>query len=203
MAMSTTSKDITWHHGEISEKDRRTYRGHAGAAIWLTGFSGSGKSTVAYRTEALLSELGMTAYVLDGDNLRHGLNSDLGFSPEDRKENIRRIGHVARLFVDAGVIVLCSFVSPYRRDRDRIRQLMPQGRFFEAHVNTPLSVCEKRDPKGLYGKARKGEIKGFTGLDAPYEAPETPELLIPTHTQSIDDSAQQIADTLRAHGVMS
>ena len=183
------AENLTWHIGEVDRDARAAAHGHRGAVIWFTGLSGSGKSTIGHRVERLLIERGAFAYVLDGDNIRHGLNGDLGFAPEDRVENIRRIGEVARLFADAGGLVLSAFISPYRKDRDRVRGLMGQGEFIEVFVDTPLEICEARDPKGLYKKARAGEISNFTGLDAPYEAPQSPEVHLETANLSVDDAA--------------
>ncbi len=170
------SSDVTWHAGQV----QRVERPSLGATVWLTGLSGSGKSTVAIAAERALVDAGRPAYVLDGDNLRHGLNADLGFSAGDRAENVRRVGHVARLLADAGVVVLVPLISPYRADRDRVRALHVEASvpFFEVFVDTPIELCEQRDPKGLYAKARAGEIIGFTGIDDPYEAPEAPELVL-------------------------
>jgi len=195
-------KNLTWHVGEVDPEARRRAHGHGGAVLWLTGLSGSGKSTIAHRVERMLIERGAFAYVLDGDNVRHGLNRDLGFSEEDRVENIRRIGEVARLFADAGAIVLSAFISPYRQDRDRIRAMMPSGQFVEVFVDTPLEICEARDPKGLYEKARAGEISGFTGIDAPYEAPAHPEVHLRTEGLGIDESAQRVVHYLEAHEIL-
>ncbi|MGD8607611.1 MAG: adenylyl-sulfate kinase [Myxococcales bacterium] len=195
-------KNLTWHVGEVAPEARRRAHGHGGAVLWFTGLSGSGKSTIAHRVERMLVERGVFAYVLDGDNIRHGLNRDLGFSPEDRVENIRRIGEVARLFADAGAVVLSAFISPYRQDRDRIRELMPSGQFVEVFVDTPLEICEARDPKGLYRKARAGEISGFTGIDAPYEAPERPEVHLRTEGLGVDESALRVIHYLENHQVL-
>ena len=186
------ASNITWHVGEVDREARARAHGHRGATLWLTGLSGSGKSTVGHRVERMLLERGAFAYVLDGDNVRHGLNRDLGFAAEDRQENIRRVGEVAKLFTDAGALVVSAFISPYRRDRDAIRGLMPPGDFIEIHVSAPLEVCEARDPKGLYGKARAGDIKGFTGIDAPYEAPTSPEIVLPTHEKDVDACAADV-----------
>ncbi len=196
------SQNLTWHVGEVDGAARRAAHGHGGAVLWFTGLSGSGKSTIAHRVERMLIERGVFAYVLDGDNIRHGLNRDLGFSPEDRVENIRRIGEVARLFADAGAIVLSAFISPYREDRDRVRAITPEGQFIEIFVDTPLEICEARDPKGLYRKARAGEISGFTGLDAPYEAPDEPEVHLRTENLSVDESAQRVLDHLEQHHIL-
>jgi bifunctional enzyme CysN/CysC len=168
--------DVTWHPSQVQRSDRPSL----GATVWLTGLSGSGKSTVAAACEAALVRAGRPAYVLDGDNLRHGLNGDLGFSAADRAENVRRVGHVARLFADAGVVALVPLISPYRADRDHVRALHVEADvpFLEVFVDTPLELCEQRDPKGLYAKARAGELTGFTGIDDPYEAPLAPELVL-------------------------
>ena len=196
------SDNITWHMGEVDHADRRVAHGHRGAVLWFTGLSGSGKSTIAHRVERLLIERGAFAYVLDGDNVRHGLNADLGFSPDEREENIRRIGEVSRLFCDAGAIVLSAFISPYRRDRDRVRAIVPEGQFVEVYVDTPLAVCEARDPKGLYKKARAGEISNFTGLDAPYESPSDPEVHLRTAEMSVDEAAARVVGYLEAQSVL-
>ncbi|MGB5192949.1 MAG: adenylyl-sulfate kinase [Polyangiales bacterium] len=195
-------ENLTWHVGEVDKAARTAAHGHRGAVLWFTGLSGSGKSTIGHRVERMLIERGAFAYVLDGDNIRHGLNSDLGFAPEDRVENIRRIGEVARLFADAGALVVSAFISPYRKDRDRIRGLMGEGEFVEVFVDTPLEVCEARDPKGLYKKARAGEISNFTGLDAPYEAPERPEVHLLTADLSIDEAAAQVIRYLEQQNIL-
>lgn len=191
--------NITWQTTKIDKKQRQAYFGHKSAVLWFTGLSGSGKSTLAVEVERQLFEHHVNSYVLDGDNVRFGLNQNLGFSAEDRTENIRRIGEVAKLFVDAGTIVLTAFISPYREDRRRVRELLDDGEFVEIFVNTPIEVCEKRDVKQLYAKARRGEIKGFTGIDAPYEAPQKPELTIDTSTQTLEESVKQIIDYLGSH----
>ncbi len=195
-------ENLTWHIGEVDKEARHAAHGHRGAVLWFTGLSGSGKSTIAHRVERMLIERGAFAYVLDGDNIRHGLNSDLGFSPEDRVENIRRIGEVARLFADAGALVVSAFISPYRKDRDRVRALLRPGEFVEVFVDTPLEICEARDPKGLYKKARAGEISNFTGLDAPYEAPEHPEVHLETAELSIDEAAARVIDYLEEQQIL-
>jgi len=192
--------NIVWHQGAVTRADREKMNGHKGCTVWLTGLSGSGKSTIAVDLEKRLWERGVRAYILDGDNIRHGLNKNLGFSPADRTENIRRIGEVAKLFSDAGLVTLTAFISPYRADRDQVRALMGQGDFIEVHVDCPVEVCEQRDVKGLYKKARAGEIKEFTGISAPYEAPEKPELTINTAGQSVEASARQILQHLEKHG---
>jgi len=201
--MSTPkAENLTWHIGEVDREGRAAAHGHRGAVLWFTGLSGSGKSTIGHRVERMLIERGAFAYVLDGDNVRHGLNSDLGFAPEDRVENIRRIGEVARLFADAGGLVLSAFISPYRADRDRVRGLMGPGEFVEVFVDTPLEICEARDPKGLYKKARAGEISNFTGLDAPYEVPENPEVHLETANISVDEAAAQVIHYLDEQNIL-
>ncbi len=194
--------NIVWHQGAVTRLDREKMNGHKGCTVWLTGLSGSGKSTIAVDLEKRLWERGVRAYILDGDNVRHGLNKNLGFSPTDRTENIRRIGEVAKLFSDAGLVTLTAFISPYRADRDQVRGLMGEGDFVEVHVDCPVDVCEQRDVKGLYKKARAGEIKEFTGISAPYEAPLDPELTIRTAGQSVEASARQILQYLETHGVV-
>ena len=182
----------------MTDKDRAGLLGHGAVTVWLTGLPGSGKSTLAHAAEALLAAQGVLAYVLDGDNLRFGLNSDLGFSPEDRAENIRRAGEVAALLRDAGAVVLASFVSPYRRDRDRVRSLHPDGSFVEVFVDAPLSICEQRDPKGLYARARSGAIADVTGVSAPYEAPTDPEMRIDTSAIDVETaSAAVVAEVMK------
>ena len=197
------SKNITWHEGKITREDRESVNGHRGATLWFTGLSGSGKSTLALSVEERLFERGCHTYVLDGDNVRHGLNRDLGFSPDDRTENIRRIGEVAKLFVDAGSLVLTAFISPYREDRDANRAIMDDGQFIEIFVHAPLEVCEERDPKGLYAKARSGEIPNFTGISAPYEEPTSPELVVHTADQTVAESADQVIEWLEANGYIA
>jgi len=194
------SDNIHWHDGEINRADRERLHGHRGATIWFTGLSGSGKSTLARALEERLFERGCQVYVLDGDNVRHGLNRDLGFSPEDRTENIRRVAEVARLFTDFGALVLTAFISPYREDRDAARRLMGDGDFIEVFVDAPLEVCEERDPKGLYRKARAGQIPEFTGISAPYEAPDTPELCVATGDRSVDACVDEILEFLSDRG---
>ncbi len=195
--------NIVWHQGAVNREDREKLNGHKGATVWLTGLSGSGKSTIAVDLEKRLCERGVRTYILDGDNIRHGLNKNLGFSPADRTENIRRIGEVAKLFTDAGVVAITAFISPYRDDRDQVRALMKPGDFVEIFVDCPVEVCEQRDVKGLYKKARAGEIKEFTGISAPYEAPEKPELRIDTTGQSVEASAKQILAHLERQGIVS
>ena len=194
--------NIVWHQGTVTRDDREKINGHKAATVWLTGLSGSGKSTIAVDLEKRLWERGIRAYILDGDNIRHGLNKNLGFSPADRTENIRRIGEVAKLFTEDGVMALTAFISPYRADRDQVRAIMAAGDFVEVHVDCPVEVCEQRDVKGLYKKARAGEIKEFTGISAPYEAPEKPELTINTAGQSVEESAKQILAYLEKQGIV-
>jgi adenylylsulfate kinase len=183
----------------VTKVDREAATGHKGCTIWMTGLSGSGKSTLAVALEKKLWERGVRAYVLDGDNIRHGLNKDLGFSPKDRTENIRRIGEVAKLFTDAGVINVTAFISPYRADRDQVRALMAAGDFIEAFVDCPLEVCERRDIKGLYKKARAGEIPEFTGISAPYEPPLEPEITVHTDAESEEQSLRHLLQYLEQH----
>lgn len=201
----TTQKatNITWHDGDVTRADRQRLLGQRGATIWFTGLSGSGKSTVAVALEQALFARNRLVYRLDGDNVRHGINKNLGFSAEDRAENIRRIGEVAKLFVDAGVIALSSFVSPYRADRDLVRQLHEDAGmdFIEVHVDVPLDVAEQRDPKGLYAKARAGEIPNFTGISDPYEAPERAELVLHSDRQSLEEEVAAVLDLLKARGI--
>ncbi len=192
--------NIKWHEGHVSREERENLLGQKGALIWMTGLSGSGKSTIAYTLEHLLVQRKHMSYVLDGDNIRHGLNKNLGFSADDRTENIRRIGEVGKLFVDSGIITITAFISPYRADRDNARQILGEGNFFEVHCNTPIETCEKRDPKGLYKKARAGEIKGFTGIDDPYEAPNKPELTIDATNTSPQDAAIMLVNMLEKAG---
>jgi adenylylsulfate kinase len=197
------STNITWHDGHIERKDRQQLLGQHGVTLWLTGLSGSGKSTVAVAAEKALVERGHLAYVLDGDNVRHGLNQNLGFSPEDRTENIRRVAEVAKLFTDCGVLVVTSFISPYRADRDAARALFAPGDFVEVHVSTALETCEARDPKGLYKKARAGQIPEFTGISAPYEAPERPELVLDTGSLSVEESVGALLRFLEEKGYLA
>ena len=194
--------DIVWHPHEISKENRSEQKKQKPCVLWFTGLSGSGKSTLAGAIEERLFELDRHVYLLDGDNIRHGLNKDLGFSDEDRVENIRRIGEASKLFVDAGLIVLSAFISPFQKDRDMVRQLMDSDEFIEVHMATSLDVCEQRDPKGLYKKARDGEIKHFTGIDSPYEIPTNPELSIDTGTLSFDACVDKVMDYLFIHKII-
>lgn len=200
----SASTNIVWHHGEVSRQDRANNHHHAGCTVWLTGLSGSGKSTIAVAAERILVNAGAASYRLDGDNVRHGLNADLSFAPDDRVENIRRFSETARLFADAGLITLVSVISPYEADRERARTIHQQIElpFIEVFVNTPIDICEQRDPKGLYKKARAGEIKDFTGVNAPYEAPTAAELeLTPSHG-SPDEQAMVLIEHLKKAGVI-
>ena len=199
---SPKATNIVWHQASVDRDARAEQRGHRSAILWFTGLSGAGKSTLANAVNQALFERGLATYVLDGDNVRHGLCKDLGFSDADREENIRRIGEVAKLFLDAGVIVLTAFVSPFRADRDKARELVEQGDFLEIFCAADLEVCESRDPKGLYAKARSGVIKEFTGISSPYEAPENPELSIDTGSQDLAESVQVVIKALEAQGVI-
>lgn len=196
------SPNVRWHSGSVTSEQREALLGQRGVVLWFTGLSGSGKSTIAHAVEAELLQGGRAAYVLDGDNVRHGLNGDLGFTPEDRHENLRRIAEVAKLFADAGLLTICAFVSPYRADRDRIRGNLGEGKFLEIYVSTPLEECERRDPKGLYKRARSGEIGDLTGLGAPYEAPDRPELTLDTLSTSVTESVAKVVGFLRHSGYL-
>ncbi|MCP4836947.1 MAG: adenylyl-sulfate kinase [Phycisphaera sp.] len=202
--MDGASENVVWHSGDVSRIQRESMLGQRAGTVWFTGLSGSGKSTVAVAVERQLAAAGRLCYRLDGDNLRHGLNGDLGFSESDRTENIRRTGEVCRLLVDAGVIVLASFVSPFRADRDAVRAMHGSAEmpFLEVYVEVPIEVAEARDPKGLYQKARAGEIRGFTGVDQPYEAPKHPELVVPTASLSVEESAESVVGLLRSGGLL-
>ena len=201
-ASTPKATNIVWHEASVDRAARADKREHRSAILWFTGLSGSGKSTLANAVNAALFERGLGTYVLDGDNVRHGLCKDLGFSDADREENIRRIGEVAKLFLDAGVIVLTAFVSPFRADRDKARDLVEAGDFFEIFCAADLDVCESRDPKGLYAKARSGAIKEFTGISSPYEAPNNPELKIDTGTQDLAESVNVVIKALQDKGVI-
>ncbi|MGG1674929.1 adenylyl-sulfate kinase [Neobacillus sp. NRS-1170] len=196
------NSNITWHQSAVTKTDRHQLNGHKSCVLWFTGLSGSGKSTLANAVDHALFELGFRSYVLDGDNIRHGLNSDLSFRVEDRKENIRRIGEVAKLFVDSGQIVSSAFISPFREDRELVRTLFEQEEFIEIFVKCPIDVCEDRDPKGLYVKVRRGEIPEFTGISSPYEIPDIPEIIIETNKLSIDQSVEAIIAYLREKKIL-
>ena len=200
--MTIEQKNIRWHHAIIQREDRQKQNGHRSAILWFTGLSGAGKSTLAHAVEERLYQLGCRTYVLDGDNVRHGLCGDLGFSAADRSENIRRIGEVAKLMIDAGVIALTAFISPFRADRERVRGMVMHGEFIEIYCHCPVEVCETRDVKGLYQRARAGEVKDFTGISSPYEAPLKPELTVDTATQPLDVCVTQVLDYLRGCGLL-
>ncbi len=195
----TKSKHITWHHGLVTRDEREAKNKNSGVILWYTGLSGCGKSTIANEVEKRLFDMGYHVYVLDGDNIRFGLNKNLGFSPADRTENIRRIGEVAKLFVDAGIIVSTAFISPYRNDRDEVRKNVGEGDMVEIFVQCDIDVCEQRDPKGLYKKARAGEIPEFTGISAPYEEPLNAEIVIDSAKHSVDECAEIIINYLKTN----
>lgn len=186
------STNVTWHETSLTKEHRRKQNGHESTVLWFTGLSGSGKSTIANAVAKELYNRNIRSYVLDGDNIRHGLNKDLGFSEEDRTENIRRIGEVSKLFVDSGQFVLTAFISPFRADRQIVRDLLEEGEFIEVYIKCPIEECEVRDPKGLYDKARKGIIKDFTGIDSPYEEPEQPEIILESDQYSIEECVEQV-----------
>ncbi len=196
-------ENVIWHQHAISKQDRATQKNHKPCIIWFTGLSGSGKSTVAGALEHALHELNVHTYLLDGDNVRHGLCKDLTFSDEDRIENIRRVGEVAKLMVDAGLVVLSAFISPFAAERQLVRELVTEGEFVEVFLDTPMDICETRDPKGLYKKARTGEIKNFTGIDSTYETPAAPEVIIDTSQNQIQDSVAQLLTHLKNQGIIS
>ncbi|CAH0223733.1 MULTISPECIES: adenylyl-sulfate kinase [Peribacillus] len=192
------STNVTWHETSLTKELRRKQNGHESTVLWFTGLSGSGKSTIANAVAKELYNRNIRSYVLDGDNIRHGLNKDLGFSEEDRTENIRRIGEVSKLFVDSGQFVLTAFISPFRADRQIVRDLLDEGEFIEVYIKCPIEECEVRDPKGLYDKARKGIIKDFTGIDSPYEEPEQPEIILESDQYSIEECVEQVIGYLTA-----
>ncbi|WP_444931477.1 adenylyl-sulfate kinase [Microbulbifer sp. SSSA002] len=207
--MTTTveqkATNVHWHEGDVTRENRASILGHKGVTLWFTGLSGSGKSTVAVAVEKALAARGVLSYRLDGDNIRLGINSNLGFSAEDRQENIRRVGEISKLFADTGVVVLSSFISPYREDRDIVRKMHEAGDlpYMEVFVDCPLDEAEARDPKGLYKKARAGEIKGFTGIDDPYEAPVSPELHLNTAEMTLEEEVEVILSTLKEKGIIA
>ncbi|QIX96526.1 adenylyl-sulfate kinase [Cedecea sp. FDAARGOS_727] len=200
--MADHDENVVWHAHPVTREQREALNQHRGAVLWFTGLSGSGKSTVAGALEQALHQLGISTYLLDGDNVRHGLCSDLGFSDEDRKENIRRVGEVAGLMVDAGLLVLSAFISPHRAERQMVRERVGEGRFYEVFVDTPLEICETRDPKGLYKKARAGELKNFTGIDSAYEAPLAAEIHLDGE-QLVTNLVAQILDLLRRDDIIN
>ncbi|MBY0098643.1 adenylyl-sulfate kinase [Mesobacillus maritimus] len=196
------STNITWHDTTVTKQDRHAQNGHGSCVLWFTGLSGSGKSTIANAVSNELFRQGINEYVLDGDNIRHGLNKDLGFSEYDRTENIRRIGEVAKLFVDSGKVVTTAFISPFRSDRDQVRSIFSEQEFIEVFVDCPLEECERRDPKQLYAKARAGEIKDFTGIDSPYEAPEQAEITIHSNLVSVEEAVQHVLGYLQDKNII-
>lgn len=201
--MSNNDKDnVIWHHARVARSDRERTHRHKSVILWFTGLSGSGKSTVAHAVEERLYQRGCHTFVFDGDNVRHGLCIDLGFSPQDRAENIRRIGEMTKLFLEAGVIVLTAFISPFRKDRQRVRSLVPKEDFIEIYCQCPLEVCERRDTKGLYRRARAGEVKEFTGISSPYETPENPELILDTSVLSLEQSVESVLTLLAHRGIL-
>jgi len=200
--MTIKSSNTVWHHATVTRADREKLHGHKSAILWFTGLSGSGKSTLAHAVEDYLHKIGISTFVLDGDNVRHGLCSDLSFNDHDRVENIRRIGELAKLVIEAGVITLTAFISPFKSDRNTARNLVPHGDFLEIHCQCPIETCEQRDVKGLYKKARAGQIPFFTGIDSPYEAPEDPELVVNTHEQTLDESVARVITLLVQRGVI-
>ena len=196
------STNVVWHNATVTRQRREEMNGHGSVILWFTGLSGAGKSSLAHAVEEKLHQINCHTFVFDGDNVRHGLCADLGFSADDRVENIRRVGEMAKLFVEAGVIALTAFISPFRSDRERVRSLVPHSDFLEIYCHCSLEVCEQRDVKGLYKRARAGEIKDFTGISSPYEAPTDPELVVETGTLSMEDSVAQVMDLLRERGII-
>ena len=203
LSASKTSTNIVWHHATVSRGRRETLNSHKSVVIWFTGLSGAGKSTLAHAVEERLHQLACRTFVLDGDNVRHGLCSDLGFSEKDRVENIRRVGELSKLMVEAGVITLTAFISPFRSDRDRVRSLFPHGDFLEVFCHAPIEVCEQRDVKGMYRRARAGEIPNFTGVSSPYEEPAKPELIVDTGTLPLEECVDQVMGLLVGRGVVN
>ena len=199
----TISPNLVWHHATVTRDRREQQNGHKSAVLWFTGLSGAGKSTLAHAVEEMLHQLHCHTYVLDGDNVRHGLCGDIGFSDKDRIENIRRIGEVSKLFIEAGMIVLTAFISPFRADRERVRKLIGNTDFIEIYCRCPIEVCEERDVKGLYKKARQGLVNNFTGISSPYEIPENPELVIDTAAKTLEECVLQVVDFLRIRGKLS
>jgi len=197
------SANVVWHRATVTRERREAQNGHRGAILWFTGLSGSGKSTLAHAVEETLHRHGCRTFVLDGDNVRHGLCGDLGFSAKDRRENIRRVGEMAKIFMEAGVIVLTAFISPYRADRERVRGIVEHGDFIEIYCDTPIEICESRDVKGLYKKARAGHLAEFTGITSPYETPENCELTVHTGTEELDIHVQQVIDKMIQHGIIA
>jgi adenylylsulfate kinase len=198
----TAATNVVWHDTKVTKESRCAHKAQKPCILWFTGFSGSGKSTIANAVEHRLAELKQHTYLLDGDNVRHGLNKDLGFTDEDRIENIRRIGEVAKLFVDSGLIVVTAFISPFRAERQLVRDLVDEGEFFEVYMSTPLETCEERDPKGLYKKAREGKIKNFTGIDSDYEPPENPEVILDTSSMTVDECVDRVISHLKENQIL-
>lgn len=201
-ANSSKSSNVVWHNATVTRKRREQMNGHGSVILWFTGLSGAGKSSLAHAVEEELHQLGCRTFVFDGDNVRHGLCADLGFSAEDRIENIRRVGEMSKLFLETGVIALTAFISPFLADRDRVRSLVPHGDFLEIYCRCPLEICEQRDVKGLYKRARAGEIKNFTGISSPYEEPVDPELIVETGILSMEDSVARVMQLLRDRGIV-
>lgn len=202
MSQASASSNVVWHHATVTRQRRETLNGHHGAIIWFTGLSGSGKSTLAHAVEEKLHQQGCRTFVLDGDNVRHGLCGDLGFSATDRVENVRRVGEVAKLLMEAGVIVLTAFISPYRKERRQVRGMVQHGDFIEVYCDSAIEICEGRDVKGLYKKARAGQIKDFTGISAPYEVPENAELSVSTGNISLDECVDQVISEIKMRGIL-
>lgn len=200
--MTKKSTNTAWHHATITRIERESLHRHKSIILWFTGLSGSGKSTLAHAVEDCLYRMGISTFVLDGDNVRHGLCSDLGFSDSNRVENIRRVGELAKLMIDAGIVTLTAFISPFKSDRNIARKLIPQGDFLEIYCKCPIEICELRDVKGLYKKARAGEISFFTGIESPYEEPENPELVVDTHEKTLEESVQSVIDLLIHRGLI-
>jgi len=201
--VSDKSENVVWHHATVTRERREKLNGHKAVALWFTGLSGAGKSTVAHALEEHLHQLGCRTFVFDGDNVRHGLCSDLGFSADDRTENLRRIGEMVKLFTEAGVIALTAFISPFVKDRERVRNLLPHGDFLEIYCRCSLAVCEQRDVKGLYKRARAGEVKEFTGISSPYEEPVNPELVLDTDRHELEECVRQVLEMLRERGILA
>jgi len=200
--MTENTTNIVWHHATVTRDRRNQQNNHKSVVLWFTGLSGSGKSTLAHAVEEELHQIGCRTFVLDGDNVRHGLSGDLSFSDKDRKENLRRIGEVSKLFIEAGTIVLTAFISPFRDGRRKVRSMMPHGDFIEIYVDCPIEVCESRDAKGLYQKARNGEINQFTGISSPYEPPEAQELTVNTSQETLKESATKVLNLLKERGIV-
>jgi adenylylsulfate kinase len=203
MSNEETSSNVVWHHATVTRERRQQQNGHKSVILWFTGLSGAGKSSLAHAVEEQLYQLGSRTFVLDGDNVRHGLSGDLGFSDDDRKENIRRIGEVAKLYLEAGVIAMTAFISPFRAEREMVRKLVPHGEFIEIFCRADIAVCEQRDVKGLYKRARAGEIKDFTGISSPYEEPVSPEITVDTGAQPIDECVDEVIGLLHKRGILA